>query len=429
MQFSFFKTLLSPANFPNKINGVLIGLLCALFLSAFIYLEHFLGERNSPLYSTILAILGLFLYLKLSHLGAFVCGGALGILWFYWVGFSFRFYEISYLIPFVWIALFGVYGALFYGLCYFKNPIYRITMLVLSSYIHPFGFNWFIIETIFVKSYFFPSKLTLFILLCGLTIFSILLRFKYYKTSFVWLMLCCVMLPANPTTIPSSTVALKIKTTRFDVPQNLRWKTHQMYDSIVQNFQAITKAKEEGYDLVILPETAFPLPLNLQPTLLEQLKEESQGIAILTGAIYQDFSQGNARFFNSAYLFQDGEMQVFHKQILVPFGEKIPLPDFIAKWINQIFFEGASDFNAPIFKEPNFAWIKNQKFQIAICYEATRQEFYQNSPSNLIAMSNNAWFAPSIEPTLQKLLMLYFAKNHNTRIYHSSNASEDFALL
>lgn len=409
---------------PTRTYRILLGALCAVCLSAFIYLEHFLGANNLPLYSTIFTMVGLFLYCKLSRLGAFICGGILGILWFYWVGFSFRFYDLSLLIPLVWVAFFIVYGILFYIFCFFSNPLYRIATLVLSSFIHPFGFNWFIPEAALTKSLFFPSKLTLFLLLCSLVILSILLTKKFYKISLIWLCLFCLLLPRNiaPTTQPS---ALKIKTTHFDIPQDQRWQMHNLSSIIAQNFNSILEAKDENYDLIILPETAFPLALNLQPKLLDALKQASWEIAIVTGAIYQDSQMG---FFNSAYLFEKGEVQVFHKQILVPFGEKIPLPTPLAKWINQTFLNGAEEFLTNDFKEPNFAWIKNEKFQIAICYEATRSEFYANSPNHLIAISNNAWFAPSIEPTLQKLLMLYFAKNHNTRIYHSSNASANFIL-
>ncbi|TLD81170.1 apolipoprotein N-acyltransferase [Helicobacter sp. MIT 11-5569] len=413
----------------NKTYAALAGILCALFLSAFIYLEHFLEEKNFPIYSTICAILGFFLFFKLSRFGAFICGGILGILWFYWVGFSLRFYDFTYLIPLVWIVFFIVYGVLFYLFCFFSNPFYRLFALTLSSFIHPFGFNWFIMESILVKSYFFPSKFILFLLLCSIVILIALLAKKFYKTSLIWLIAFCILLPSNTAikTDPNN-IPLKIKTTRFEIPQNLRWKTDQIHPIILQNFNAITQAKNEGYDVIILPETAFPLSLNLQSQLLEELKQQSNGIAILTGAIYQDSTQENTNFFNSAYLFQNGEMQVFNKLILVPFGEKIPLPAPLTKWINKTFFQGADDFMTQDFKAPNFAYIKNQRFQIAICYEATRDEFYVNSPSNLIAISNNAWFAPSTEPTLQKLLMLYFAKNHGTRVYHSSNASADFTL-
>jgi len=39
----------------------------------------------------------------------------------------------------------------------------------------------------------------------------------------------------------------------------------------------------------------------------------------------------------------------------------------------------------------------------------------------MIAISNNAWFAPSIEPTIQKLLMEYYARKYGVTIYHAAN--------
>lgn len=415
-----------------KLYASLLGTLCALYFSAFIYLEHFLGDSNAPIFSSLCALFGIFLYFKLSRLGAFICGAWIGILWFYWVGFSFRFYNIAFLIPLVWIVFPLVYGGLFYLFCFFTNPIYRIITLTLSSFIHPFGFNWLVLESMLTRSYFFPSKFMFFLLLIGILIFSLMLDKKLYKTSGVWLVLFCSLLilpyhigySNSAKTESQEDSKLKIKTLSLDIPQNLRWDSAHLNQIIAQNYQQITEAKAQNYDLVILPETAFPLALNLYPSLIESLKIASQEIAILTGGIYQE----NKSIFNSAYLFQKGEMQVFHKLILVPFGEKIPLPHFLAKWINQMIFKGTSDFDFEEFKKPNFALIGEELFSIAICYEATREEFYRNSPKNLIAISNNAWFVPSIEPTLQKLLMLYFAKNYGTTIYHSSNASEDFTL-
>ena len=325
--------------------------------------------------------------------------------------------------PLAWIVFFSVYGTLFYVFCFFKNPLYRLATLMLSSFIHPFGFNWFIMESALVKSYFFPSKLTLFLLLLGIIIFSAFLEKKFYKTSLVWLALLYFVLPTN-TPMQQANQPLKVKTTRTEIPQDLRWQSEQLHTIITQNHRIILDAIQENYDIIILPETAFPLSLNLQPQLIQALKSLSQNITIIAGAIHQE----NDKFFNSAYVFTKGEMQIFDKRILVPFGETIPLPRFLASWINKTFFNGAEDFSTQDSTTPNFTWINGQKFQIAICYEATRDEFYANSPKNLIAISNNAWFVPSIEPTLQKLLMLYFAKNHGTRIYHSSNASENFIL-
>ncbi len=65
--------------------------------------------------------------------------------------------------------------------------------------------------------------------------------------------------------------------------------------------------------------------------------------------------------------------------------------------------------------------IKGLKFRNAICYEATCAEIYEGDVDFVIATSNNAWFAPSIEPTIQKLLMRYYARKNATTIYHSAN--------
>ncbi|MGE4396992.1 MAG: apolipoprotein N-acyltransferase, partial [Sulfurimonas sp.] len=56
-----------------------------------------------------------------------------------------------------------------------------------------------------------------------------------------------------------------------------------------------------------------------------------------------------------------------------------------------------------------------------LCYEATCQEIYEGEVDFVLAISNNAWFAPSIEPTLQKLLMRYYARKNAATIYHSAN--------
>ena len=65
--------------------------------------------------------------------------------------------------------------------------------------------------------------------------------------------------------------------------------------------------------------------------------------------------------------------------------------------------------------------IKGVKFRNAICYEATCSEIYEGDVNFVIATSNNAWFSPSIEPTIQKLLMRYYARKNSVTIYHSAN--------
>ena len=74
--------------------------------------------------------------------------------------------------------------------------------------------------------------------------------------------------------------------------------------------------------------------------------------------------------------------------------------------------------------------IKNTKFRNANCYEATKEEIYAdlNNTKYMIAISNNAWFTPSIQPTLQKLLLKYYAKKYNITIFHSVNGSSNYII-
>ena len=64
----------------------------------------------------------------------------------------------------------------------------------------------------------------------------------------------------------------------------------------------------------------------------------------------------------------------------------------------------------------------------AICFEATSEKLYEGDPKNMIVLSNNGWFTPSIEPTLQKLLLQYYSKKYGTTIYHSVNMSESYVV-
>jgi apolipoprotein N-acyltransferase len=155
--------------------------------------------------------------------------------------------------------------------------------------------------------------------------------------------------------------------------------------------------------------------LNLSPKIIKALQEESQDIAIVAGALLHEEGQN----YNVTYIFDQGNYTVAKKMILVPFGEYIPLPSFAREFINNIFFNGEADFS--VATKPTDFYIKGVKIRNAICYEATCHELYEGDVKYIFATSNNAWFAPSIEPTLQNLLLKLHAKKYGVTIYHSAN--------
>jgi apolipoprotein N-acyltransferase len=359
------------------IKNILIkGFTTALLFSAFIYFEHF--DLTNIFFNTIFITFAYILIITIDKKSLFFAGFFTGILWFWWVSMSFTYYDLIYLMPFI-VLLFGiVYGVLFYLTAIIDKIVIRAILFYLLVFIEPFGFNWFKPDLPLINTY-----------------------YNTYNSN---------------VTKPN----IKIYMPQYNTNQNLKWEKEYKTKLIEENLQNIDYAIKNKYDLIILPETTFPLALNMEYELLEILQEKSRNISIITGAL----SYSDEQFLNSTYLFQNGEYKIANKVVLVPFGEATPLPQFLVDFINNTFFDGASDYTNA--SEPTTFEIEGIKFRNAICYEATSDDVYKQLDTKfVIATSNNAWFTPSIEPTLQKLLLKYYAKKYNLIIYHSVNGSKN----
>ncbi len=384
----------------------------ALLLSAFIYLSYF-GIAFKPL-NSLLAMLGFYLLLGENRMVWFWSGLFMGIMWFYWISFSFVYYDLSFMIPFVILGVALTYAILFWLIGRLGYFIYlQLPLLFGVSFIDPFGFNWLKLELILIDTYFSTTHLAFALFLSGLTLLKALP--KWFKI-FSLIPLLGALYHTSPNILmPPIDVALPI----MNIPQSQRWDAKYQQEAIDLNFGLIEQAIAQNKELIIFPESAFPLYLNRAPRLIEALKVYSQQISIVTGALTYEEDQG---FFNSSYLFQKGEMQIAHKIILVPFGEEIPFPSFVVDIINTLFFDGAKDYQKA--KEPQDFVIDEIPFRSAICYEGTNSKLFEGNPKQMIVISNNAWFSPSIEQTLQYLLLRLYANNYQTVIYHSANSGK-----
>ena len=392
----------------NIIKAIFLGLLTALFFSAFIYLEYF--ELTNKLLNTLLAIISLALFLTIPKKSILVAGFSIGILWFYWIGYSFEYQGVGYMTPIITVAFGFIYLLFFLPLYFTDKPYIRAILLFGLSFIEPFDWNWLQIELIFVESYIGVFKYQLFLVLLALSLPSFITVKKYKYLPLLLILLAFNFSPSNQEEAP-----LKIKLIATDIKQEVKWTRNAYKPTLNMIFSKINTAIEEKYELVVFPESVFPLYMNHNPQLIEKLLLLSKDISIVVGTLLREDNHN----YNVTYLFENGEYKIAKKLVLVPFGEYIPLPKFARKIINETFFKGASDFVTA--KEPTDFIIKGIKFRNAICYEATCQEIYEGDVKFVIASSNNAWFTPSIEPTLQNLLLKYYARKNGVTIYHSAN--------
>lgn len=365
-----------------------------------------------------MAIVGFYFLLGENKVVWFWSGFFIGILWFYWIGLSFIYYDLAYLIPLIVLGIGFIYAFLFWLIGIFSSNIaIQAVLLYFLSFIEPFGFNWLKLELTLINSYFSTDAIRFGLFL--LAIITLKALPKWYKL--LSLLLFAGALYLSPSSIQPPTIDVDIPT--LHVPQSQRWDLKYQQEAITLNFSLIEAAIQKGKELIILPESAFPLYLNTHEELMDNLKNYSHQIAIVTGSL----TYKNDNFFNSSYLFQEGEMQIIHKVLLVPFGEEVPFPEFLVTIINRIFFDGAKDYQKA--KAPQDFIIKGISFRNAICFEATKDLLYEGNPKQMIAISNNAWFSPSTEQTLQNLLLKLYARKYQTVIYHSANAGKSGVIL
>jgi apolipoprotein N-acyltransferase len=403
------------------------GLGIALLGSAFIYLNHW--GFSHPLTHTIFALSSLFLLLQSHKVVWFWYGIFIGIFWFWWIALSLQHYGYAWGFP---VGLFLIslgYGIIFWCIAWVAVKIEKFSSipslfikalaLLGFSYFHPFGFDWLKPELMFLESYVGIEKWQF-----GLVLLAISL--SIWKQNLLFLVLIFTAYQPSKHT-PTNTVDTNIQLVTTHVTVKDKWDETLHGQQFKDIFHTIDQAIDDNKSLIILPESVFPIFLNRSQTLIDDLQKRAKHISIITGGLYWDGKTPR----NSTYIFSTGKITVANKVLLVPFGESNPLPDFLSDWINKIFYDGAIDYKAS--SDVIDYEVNGQTYRNAICFEATSEKLYEkdkkgNYPQNMIVLSNNGWFTPSTEPTLQKLLLQYYSKKYGTTIYHSINMSDSYII-
>lgn len=376
---------------------------------------------------SFLAPLSIWAYLSVDSKRGLFFGFWVGLGLFYWCALSFRFNEYTFFLPLIMLLVALCYGVLFYVLLYSPSFLYRVATLWISSYIHPFGFDWMVPDAFFAYSAFRVDRLSFFCLSGAVALLMqqkpehfLFLKssFSYSKFFAIGLILLCIDWKQTPSSLNPHV----IKVVHTDTRQELKWRQDSLDATIAFNLYKIQEAIQEKKQVVVLPETAFPIALN-KSTLIPTLLALSAHITIITGALYQEKNT----IYNSTYVFDNKTYRYAHKVILAPFGETMPFPRVIANYLDRFFF------GSEVFKLGSAHSFKNisthaLEFRPLVCYEGTSKRAYSNSSPVLVVMSNNAWFVPSIEPFLQRMLLKYYARRFHKSIIHSANKSPSYIL-
>jgi apolipoprotein N-acyltransferase len=191
----------------------------------------------------------------------------------------------------------------------------------------------------------------------------------------------------------------KVALIQGNVAQEMKWDESIATQTVNQY---LGMAKQAQAELVILPETALPLAidLNQKDMAQDQILSPFKTIAmqdqksILIGAV----SQKAGSYFNTMLGISNIEaIQTYHKSHLVPFGEFIPLKSVIGwiyrDWLNM----PLSDLSRGSHEQKPMK-MAGQKIAVNICYEDVfGEEIIRQLPEAtlLVNVSNDAWYGHS----------------------------------
>jgi len=207
---------------------------------------------------------------------------------------------------------------------------------------------------------------------------------------------------------------VRIAVVQGNIDQGVKWSPEWVGETL-RIYQGLTReAAAAGAEVVVWPESAVPLALELEGavrSLLAGLAREAD-VALVVGAagVEPGLSGGSPRVFDSAFVFApDGRVtERYDKTHLVPFGEFIPLQDLLGRLLSAV-ARGIASMGVTPGEAPRALAIplpgpgtRSLSAGVPICYELLFPDlvrrFARGGAELLLAITNDAWYGRTGAP-------------------------------
>lgn len=185
-----------------------------------------------------------------------------------------------------------------------------------------------------------------------------------------------------------------------NIPQQIKWDPEFLRDQLI-----IYLGLTENYwdqDIILWPETAIPVTQDEAGPIIDHiLSKLGDDSVLLSGIPWFTYSGDRERFtfHNSMMAIGEHGDGVYHKQKLVPFGEYVPLEQWLRGIIGFFDLPMSSFSPGPSHQRPLVAG--NAQLMPAVCYEVAYPDFVAATAglgNVLVTISNDGWFGDSIGP-------------------------------
>lgn len=335
-------------------------------------------------------------------------------------------------IPFLWTAVefirsLGVLGFPWTSLAYTQT--YYLSLIQFASITSLYGISFWIVSlnVLIWALFLYASNKRAVLLLYSLLLILLLFPWVYGR----------IVIPGEN----QSTEKIRVAVVQGNIDPFLKAETDQ-WDKSFEIYERLSrKAKAEGAQLIIWPETAVSSYLRYTPeykTRLEQLATELK-TPIITGAYDAEFNRdGGYKTYNGVFLIspdQHGPMQRYAKIQLVPFGERVPFTETfpqIKSFLESFelgegnFSPGKSlvTFHAPVSRKSGAR--DTIKVPVAVCFESMFSElirrFIEHEQADIMAIiTNDGWFKRSAAPYHHAQAAVFRAIENRISIARAAN--------
>ena len=233
----------------------------------------------------------------------------------------------------------------------------------------------------------------------------------------IWL--ASALLNYFPVAWVEQTGTLKTTLVQGNINQDEKWLARMANVSLAHYQQATMEHLDS--DLVVWPETAVTYSYQQMRTHLASFSEELErhDTTLITGI--PDVNTQEKEYYNAIWAMGNG-FGLYYKQRLVPFGEYIPLMEYIGPLLD-VFGMPISGFKPG---DDNQPVLQVGEWGVApfICYEIVYPEQVRKMVRDsdfLITISNDAWFGASIGPWQHLQIAQFRAKEAGRYVIRATN--------
>ena len=385
-----------------KENLFLIGLfygvgLCSVGISWMYVSIHYYG--NFDIYTsviiTILFILALALYFSLLGLiyGFIKTSTTLNVL---------------FLFPFSWVFVEIIRSNLFTGFPWLIAGTSLVTSIL---------DGWTPILGVYGSSLFF--------VLIASSLYLLIVKFLnkenliYLTSFFILLILSSILFKQLTWTHKIGEILISVYQPNLELEEKWSFRGIEKTKDLIED--SIVNAKNSEF--IFFPETALiKSEMNLDVWLKDiDSKLKLKNIALITGIIGRI---SNQKITNRVQGFGRAE-GFYDKRHLVPFGEYVPLVDYLGKFLYLVGLERLNNITTVPGETFNSIKVGEIRISPAICYEIAFNDLVREASINsnlLLTISNDTWFGRSIGPEQHLEIAQNRALEHQMSLIRSTNS-------